>query len=52
MKTSLPERAVIEELPPGKGAYAILHSRKGRLLKTSLQERALIEDFTPGKGGY
>ena len=52
MKTSLPEMAVIEDLPPGKGAYSILHSRKGRLLKTTLPERAVIEDFTPGKGGY
>ena len=42
MKTSLPERAVIEDFIP----------RKGRLLKTSLPERALIEYFTPGKGGY
>ena len=60
MKTSLTEMAVIEDftppviedLPPGKGAYSILHSRKGRLLKTTLPERAVIEDFTPGKGGY
>ena len=41
MKTSLPEMAVIEDLPPGKGAYSILDP-----------ERAVIEDFTPGKGGY
>ena len=62
MKTSLtemsviedftPVMAVIEDLPPGKGAYSILHSKKGRLLKTTLPERAVIEDFTPGKGGY
>ena len=42
MKTSLPERAVIEDFTPGKGA----------LLKTSIPERAVIEDFTPGKGSY
>ena len=52
MKTSLPERAVIEDFTPGKGAYRILHSRKGRLLKTSLPERAVIEDFTHGNGSY
>ena len=40
MKTSLPERAVIEDFIPA------------RLLKTSLPERAVIEYFTPGKGGY
>ena len=42
MKTSLPERAVIEDFTPGEG----------HLLKTSLPERAVIEDFTPGKGAY
>ena len=42
MKTSLPERAVIDDFT----------LRKGRLLKTSLPERAVIDDFTLGKGGY